>query len=140
MKVHVISLLFFIFCNNRIPIPICNFFVSVSKDIAKVLILLLFLRKVIVEDLILSSIDNIEQKLFVNYSSIKVLMIVRYQECFILSHELPEVFEIALILFLLFVLSLTVIASLGLLLVPNLFIQVYFLSFSSPSEIHQATY
>ena len=99
MKVHVVPLLLVLICDDGVPIPLSHLFVSLLEVLKEELILFLVLGEVEVENLVLSSINNVNKQLFIDCCGLEVFMIIRYQEGLVISHELPEVLEVALIFF-----------------------------------------
>ena len=137
MEIHVVPLLLVLTCDSGVSIPLRHLFVSLLEVLTEVLILFLVLRKVEVENLVLPSINDVNQQLFVNRSRLKVFMVIRDQEGLVISHELPEVLEVVLIFCDLLLLGLVLLRG----LLSNLSIEVILSGGSRKfPEIHQTTY
>jgi len=137
MKVHVVPLLLVFTCDDGVSIPLCHLFVSLLEVLTEVLILFFVLRKVEVENLVLPSIYYVNQQLFVDGSRLEIFMVIRHQEGLVISHELPEVLEVALIFFNHLLLTRVILRG----LLSNLSIEVIFSGGDrSLPEIHETTY
>ena len=137
MEIHVVPLLLVLTSDDGVSIPLCHLFVSLLEVLTEVLILFLVLREVEVENLVLPSINDVNQQLFVNRSRLKVFMVIRDQESLVISHELPEVLEVVLIFFNLLLLGRVLLRG----LLSNLGIEVIFFGGSRKlPEIHETTY